>query len=389
MTTPVIIDSLVNAMGLAGVLALILALRRRDAPGGMRWRWTLALGLVAVMYASRGLEWLGGGSGFAAVTMAAAAVIPLAILLVVEGLIRRHAPLSVKLLVLTGVVAVLVVIASAAPWAGKALGIHIGIGMALAVATALAGMRGIDRAELRTIAALAACQVALIPAALSDFREFWPDMPARLSPLAVMLFGWVGLTIGSWSVGQRMAWLGFLSGVAALSALGLAQVSDHTSWLQIAVVILSTLMLVTICAEAITRPDAGLKLRRALVAAAPGDRDALVQALTASPIFGNGVMLSQADLADLDPAALHALFVRYPMLSRRDAPWGLARDAILADAIGALLDTHAATHLLIVESAPLALLAVNLPALSASDAVETDLALVQRLLRAAHRKDRP
>ncbi len=389
MTTSVVIDSLINAIGLAGVLALILALRRRDAPGGMRWRWTLALGLVAVMYASRGLEWLGAGTGFAAVTMAAAAVIPLAVLLVVEGLIRRHAPLIVKLLVLTGMVAVLIVIASAAPWAGKALGVHIGIGMALAVATALAGMRGIDRAELRTVAALAVCQVALIPAALSDFREFWPDLPARLSPLAVMFFGWVGLTIGSWSIAQRMAWLGFLMVVAALSGVALAHISVQASWLQIAIVVLSTLMLVTICAEAITRPDAGLKLRRALVAAPPGDRDALVQALTASPIFGNGVMLSQADLADLDPDAVRALFDRYPMLGRRDAPWGMARDAILAEAISALLDTHTATHLLMVEPAPLALLAVNLPALSASDAVETDLALVQRLLRAAHRKEHP
>ncbi len=389
MTTSLVIDSLINAMGLAGVLALILALRRRDAPGGMRWRWTLALGLVAVMYASRGLEWLGAGTGFAAVTMAAAAVIPLAVLLVVEGLIRRHAPLIVKLLVLTGMVAVLIVIASAAPWAGKALGVHIGIGMALAVATALAGMRGIDRAELRTVAALAVCQVALIPAALSDFREFWPDLPARLSPLAVMFFGWVGLTIGSWSIAQRMAWLGFLMVVAALSGVGLAHISVQASWLQIAIVVLSTLMLVTICAEAITRPDAGLKLRHALVSAPPGDRDALVQTLTASPIFGNGVMLSQADLPDLDPDAVRALFDRYPMLSRRDAPWGMARDAILAEAISALLDTHTATHLLIVEPAPLALLAVNLPALSASDAAETDLALVQRLLRAAHRKEHP
>lgn len=388
MTTAAIIDSLVNAMGLAGVLALILALRRRDAPGAMRWRWTLALGLVAVMYASRGLEWLGAGRGFIQVAMVAAASIPLAVLLVVEGLIRRHAPLIVKLLVLAGTLAMMIAIWAGVPWAATALGAHVAIGIALGVATALAGMRGLDRAEMRTVVALALCQIALIPAALSDFRDLWPEMPARLSPLAVMLFGWVGLTIGAWSIGQRLAWLSFLAGVALLVGAGLNAVGTDAGTLQIAAVMMSALMLVSICTEALARPDAGLKLRRKLVSIPAGDRDALVQALTASQVFGSGVTLSEADFEGLDPGAIHALFVRYPMLSRRDAPWGLARDDIVADAMVATLQANAATHLLLVDSAPLALLAVNLPALSASEGIETDLAFVQRLLSAAHGGER-
>ena len=48
MTAEAITDSLVNALGLAGVLALMLGVRSRDAQGGMRWRWTFALGLVAL-----------------------------------------------------------------------------------------------------------------------------------------------------------------------------------------------------------------------------------------------------------------------------------------------------------------------------------------------------
>lgn len=389
MTTAAIIDSLVNAMGLAGVLALILALRRRDAPGAMRWRWTLALGLVALIYGSRGLEWLSGQTGFVYVAMTAAAAIPLAVLLVVEGLIRRHAPLIVKLLVVAGTLATIVAMASGARWVDKALGAHVGIGMALGVATALGGMRGLDRAERRTVIALALCQIALIPAALSDFHDLWPDMPARLSPLSVMLFGWVGLTIGAWSIGQRLGWLAFLAIVAGLTGIGLDAAGADTSALQMAVVVMSALMLVSICAEAIARPDAGLKLRRALVAIPPGDRDALIQALTASPIFGSGVILSEADLEAIDPDALRAIFARYPVLGRRDAPWGCVPGAILPDAILALLDASTATHLLMVDPAPLALLAINLPALSASDAIETDLAFVQRLLGATHGRGLP
>lgn len=389
MTTDTIIDSLVNAMGLAGVLALIVALRHRNAPGGMRWRWTIALGLVAVIYASRGLQWLSAEQGFTTAAMVAAGAIPLAALLVVEGLIRRHAPPVVKLLVLADTVVAMTLLASGAAWATPILGAHIGIGLALGVVTALVGMRGLDHAETRAVIALALCQIALIPAALSDYHDLLPEAPTRLSPLAILLFGWVGLTIGAWGVAQRLIWLAFLAAVAALTGIGLSAAGAEASWIQIGAVVMSALMLVTICTEAIARPDAGLKLRQALVSIPAGDPDALVQALSTSEIFGGSVILSESDLEAVEPDAMRSLFAQQAVLSRRKAPWNLARGDIAADAIVAILDANAATHLLMVNQAPLALLAINLPALSASDAVEIDLAFVQRLLSAAHGKVEP
>ncbi|WP_343519685.1 hypothetical protein [Sphingomonas sp.] len=387
MTAAAIADSLVNALGLAGVLALMLAVRRRDAQGAMRWRWTLALGLVAVMYASRGLFWHGAGAGFNTVTAVAAAMIPLAVLLLVEGLIRRHAPLAVKLLVLAGTVAVLIASLAGERWATLALGAHIALGMTLCVATALAGLRGLDRAERRAVIALALCQVALIPAALTDFRELPLDMPARLSPLAVMLLGWVGLTIGAWRVRERIVWLAFLAAIAALAGAGLSAGGTGLSGTQAALVVLAALLLVTISAEAVTSQDAGLALRRALVATPPGSREALLQAITASETLGAGAILSGALIEAAEPEALAALVAVHPVLRRRDAPWGMARDAILAEAVTALFETHNATHLLVLRDAPLELLAINLPGLSADPSAETDLALAQRLLAATSRRD--
>ncbi|WP_423603744.1 hypothetical protein [Sphingomonas sp. MS122] len=389
MSAEAITDSLVNALGLAGVLALILAVRRRDAPGAMRWRWTLALGLVGVMYASRGLFWIGAGAGFNAVTAIAAAMIPLAVLLLVEGLIRRHAPLIVKLLILAGTVAVLVASLTGASRATLALGAHIGLGMTLGVATALAGLRGLDRGERRAVVALALCQVALIPAALTDFRELPLDMPARLSPLAVMLLGWVGLTIGAWRVGERIAWFFFLVVIAALAGAGLAAGTSGLSAMQTSLVILAALLLVTISAEAVASRDAGLALRRALAATPPGDREALLQAITASETLGSGTILSGGLLDVADPDALAALAAAHPVLRRRDAPWGMARDEMLAEAVAALFETHNATHLLALRQSPLELLAINLPGLSADLSAETDLALAQRLLAATAGKGHP
>ncbi|MCW4461024.1 hypothetical protein OK349_04840 [Sphingomonas sp. BT-65] len=388
MTAEAITDSLVNALGLAGVLALMLAVRRRDAQGAMRWRWTLALGLVAVMYASRGLFWAGAGAGFNTVTAIAAAGIPLAVLLLVEGLIRRHAPLGVKLLILAGTIAVLVASLANARWATLALGAHIGLGMTLGVVTALAGLRGLDRAERRAVIALALCQVALIPAALTDFRELPLDMPARLSPLAVMLLGWVGLTIGAWRVSERIAWLVFLAAVAALAGVGLASGASGLSGVQSGLVVLAALLLVTISAEAVASQDAGLALRRALAATPPGNREALLQAITASETLGSGTILSDALLDVADADALATLVTEHPVLRRRDAPWGMARDEMLAEAVAALFETHNATHLLALCQSPLELLAINLPGLSADLSAETDLALAQRLLAATAGKGR-
>jgi hypothetical protein len=381
MSADLIIDSLVDAIGLAGALALIAALRRRDSDAAMRWRWTLALGLVSAMYLCRGVYWLSGVRGFDTATAIAAAGIPLAVLLVVEGLIRRHAPLAAKLIVLAGTVAVVVLIASHGFGRGTvttAVGMHVGLGLTIGMAVALAGMRGLDAAERRLIAALTACLLILIPAALTDFRDFLPGTPARLSPLAVLFFGWVGLTIGNWRIPQRLGWVMLLGAVSALVGFGLAQAGAGASAVQISVVVLSALMLVTICAEAIARVDGGLALRRALIAAPPGDREALLLALTSSPTVGNGALLSAADLDD--PAAVEKLAAEYPVLRLRDAPWGLARDDIAAEGTAALFETHNATHLLTIQHVPLVLLAVNQPALASGEAAEADLALAQRLL---------
>jgi hypothetical protein len=383
MTANAVTDSLINALGLAGVIALMIAVRRRDALGAMRWRWTLALGLLAAMYASRGLFWLGAGSGFNMLTAVAAAGIPLAVLFVVEGLIRRHAPLAVKLLVLGGTIAALAAALADIRWVTPVLGAHIGIGMTIAVAIALAGLRGLDRAEVRAVIALALCQIALVPAALTDFRELLPDTPARMSPLAVMLLGWVGLTIGAWRVGERIGWLAFLVAIAALAGAGLASAGASLSAVQIGLVVLAALLLVTIGADAVAVQDAGLKLRRALASAPAGDRDALLQTITASETLGNGAILSHDHLEGVDIAAATALAAAYPVLRRRDAPWGMAADDIRAEAIAAIFETHNATHLLTLRETPLAWLAINLPGLSANVSAETDLALAQRLLAAA------
>ena len=248
------------------------------------------------------------------------------------------------------------------------------------------GMRGLDPAERRMIAALVACQILLIPAALSDFRDFFPATPARLSPLAVMILGWVGLTIGAWRVPERIGWMALLAGVSALAGFGLAATGTSASWLQIAIVLLAALMLVTICGEAVTRTDGGLALRRALAIAAPGDRDALLLALTSSETVGGGAILTGPSLEAVEADTLRALAEANPVLRRRDAPWGRATTDIATEGLIALFETWNATHLLAINRDPLALLAINLPPLVADEAAETDLALVQRLIALTPRK---
>jgi hypothetical protein len=385
VSAPLILDSLVNLFGLLGVTVTIFAIRRRDAGGGMRGRWSVALGLVVALYLFRGLYWITEWAIFDALTVAAVLPVPLAALLLVEGLVRRHSPPAVKWLVLTSsIVAALLAIAWPRPAElAIVLGTHVGLGLGLCGVVAMRGRDGLAPAERRTLTALALCLLPLLPAVLSDFRQWFPETPLRFSPLALLVLAWAGLGSAGSSRAERMGALLITAAIAAVVGSGLAAAAPELDPLAASGVVMSALLLLLITGEALLSPMRETSLRRVLASAPSGDRGALLSALREDPLIGSGVLLTPSDLCDHDPHGMIALFGDWPLLRLSDAPWGRADTDQVAQSAAALFEAHAATHLLAVDREAPTLLALTLPSISAREEIETDLAIAAQMIMRA------
>ncbi len=381
MSHLLLIDSLINLFGLIGLVATILTLRRRGAAGPMRVRWSFAIGLIAALYLFRGLFWITGAPLFDDLTIVAALLVPIGALILAEGLVRRHAPLAVKLLVTGGAAAVAVYLAMAGDDPAVALGTYVGASLVLIGTTCSFAMNGLAPAERRAIGALALCLLLLVPAALSDFRTLFPETPARLSPLALLIFVWVGLNSGTMSRSQRIAELTLLVAIAAVAGIGLATASSGLDAFAASAVILTVMLLHSVCGRLREAGGEDGSLRRRLVAAPPDGREELLTALAQDPLIGGGVLLNEASLGDYDVPGLRALVAHHPVLRLRDAPWGLAPSDLSVESARALFEAHNASHLLLIDDQPLSVLALAFPSIAAGEDLEADVALVQRVIR--------
>jgi hypothetical protein len=88
-------------------------------------------------------------------------------------------------------------------------------------------------------------------------------------------------------------------------------------------------------------------------------------------------------LAEFDPPILSAALQDCSVLRRSDHPWRWALSSPQAERLSALMASHAATHLIVMQSDPLDLLLIAVPVVSADPATETALLLMRRILSAS------
>ena len=102
MTSGVIADSIVNLCGAIGLAVAMATFYRRDPKSPLTRRLLLALGVIAILFLDRGLAWWSGSVLLDRLSVIPAALIPLGALIVTEGILRRHAPRAVKIAALGG-----------------------------------------------------------------------------------------------------------------------------------------------------------------------------------------------------------------------------------------------------------------------------------------------
>ncbi|MFC5418198.1 hypothetical protein ACFPOB_01335 [Bosea eneae] len=391
-------DSIVDICGALGLAVAMLTLRRRDPRGALTTRFLVAMGLVAALFLLRGLSWWSGSVLLERLALSCAALFPLGALIVTEGMLRRHAPRAGKIAVLAG--SGLLVLGSLVGLADHPWAYDLALAGFQFLTVAFCGVllfrrdpASLTEAENTSVWRLGLCAFLILPFALSDFRGLMPDMPVRLGGVGALLLVSIVLVTGGAAPTRRQGFylLGLRVSAALLLGVAAAHVNpgaDLAHGVRLCAVTLAGVLAIALSVDA---------LSSSFDAAAPGvlgslarsraeTREALIAQLAGHPLFSNAHRLSEAELADYDPAILKPALREIGVLhaSGRNWPWPPADPA--AERLAALMAAHSASHLLVLGEEPLDLLLVTVPVVSADPATETALVLVRRLLASAPSK---
>jgi hypothetical protein len=383
---PALTNLFLSLAALTGLVLLHGVITARGALDPINRRFLFGLRVTILLFAARALLVLTGVSAFGPLILLAASLIPLAVIILTEGLLRRHAPSPIKWLAGTGTV----VFAIVALWPGTAgdparlyslLAFQIA-GLSAAGSMVLTRDRtSLSAAENRAVGRLGLSLILLIPLAAADFLGDKIDLPIQVSGLAVLFLCWLAVSLGR----QEAQHLGALSGLAiilaaAATASGLLLFlwsADHDAAIMAAAIVTAAMLTAAVAsdARALRTEERSLSLLRTL--AEPGtDALTFLRSLQSHPLVDGAVFIEGPALTDLNPAVLTVIFTADPVLRRADSPPVHAEEA---DHLAHLFARYDATHLFLVRTTPLLLVALSMPAVMASPRAELELRAVQRM----------
>ena len=392
MTSGVIADSIVNLCGAIGLTVAMMTLHRRDARSPLTRRLLLALGVIATLFFVRGAAWWSGNALLDRISLIPAALIPFGALIVTEGILRRHAPRQVKIVIVLG-------------------GIGLGLGGAFGlerfatlyfVLLSLFQLAGFatcgwllarrDRTTLmasenRSIGRLAVGALIIIPFIATDFQVLAPDIPVRLGALGALLVVTAILIAGGGAETRRQALLMTALRLSSSALLGAAAAFvspdvDGAQIIRFGAIAISGVLTIGLMVDAL-RAYFESQVPGVLdsVAASPArTRDQLIAELARHPIFESARRYRENELAAYDPPMLRDFLSTRRVLRRAEAPWGLTSSDPAVERAVSLMAANSATHLIILSHDPIDVIVLAVPVISADPATETALALVRRLL---------
>jgi hypothetical protein len=227
MTSGVIADSIVNLCGAIGLCVAMFTLYRRDAKSPLTRRLLLAFGVIALLFFLRGAAWWSGNALLDRISLIPAALVPLGALIVTEGILRRHAPRQLKSVIVVGGIVL---------GLGGALGLErfttlysllLSLFQLAGFATCGLLLATRDRTTLmasenRSIGRLAVGALIVIPFIATDFQVLAPDIPVRLGALGALLVVTAILIAGGGAETRRQALLMTALRLSSSALLGAA-----------------------------------------------------------------------------------------------------------------------------------------------------------------------
>ena len=239
----------------------------------------------------------------------------------------------------------------------------------------------LSTSENRAVGRLGFSLILLIPLAAADFLSDVIGIPIQISGLGVLFLCWLSISLGRQEAGHRGALTGFAvvvgaAGVAA-TLLAIETGMDRDGIIMTLAVVLAAMLAASIYneARALRSEEQSLSLLRQL-AGSETDVTTYLRSLQGHPMVAGAAFIDGAGLADLDPTVLCHIFTTTPVLRRADPPFTTGAEG---DHITHLFSRFDATHILLVRSDPLWLVALSMPTIMASDRAELELQAVQRM----------
>ena len=366
MTGPLIADCLISLLAALALLSLRVRLRQTAISRRLRTTLRLAMLIWSLLYLLRIPAWLTESVFAGRLVLVAASLIPLALLLVAEAAMRRHAPARVKygLLVLTPafVGGALVLPVSAFPQYLPAL---LAFQLAALVEGALMLWRvppSHGREERRVLRLFAGIVVVALPLVITDFAFVGAHLPIRMSALVMLAGTWLAIASSTWVTTPRRAVLG-LAGFVALAlaggtALGLASGPLTFNSLLVPTATILAILLFAAATAGVIRLSRGEVADQLVVLLSRPHSAFTIDAIMKTLATFNPRLLTKSDLAESDPPRLAELLTPEPV-------WPLPGDQVdpdRSDELGDLARANGCSHFLALQTSPPELLALTLSA---------------------------
>lgn len=392
----IITQLFLSCAALVGLFVLQSVLARRDPWDPINRRFLFGLRITMVLFVGRVLMIVTGIDAFRILILFAAAIIPLAVLILTEGLLRRHAPPLIKIVIGGG--ALLFALSSLwysdsidPPRLFALLGFQL-LGFLLSGWLVLTREKvSLSSRENEMVVRLGLSLILFIPLSVGDFLLLYINLPIQFSALGVLILCWLAVGLGRVHIGHKATLTNLAVMIVAAVIVGgmiafFAELGRNGYLLTIAA-IMTTLFVVAILndARALRLEEQSLGLLYHLADAKTDDPMIFLQELQDHPLVEGAVVINTQDLADLQDDVLDLIFDHAPVL-RRTAPPQLGH--VADDHIAYLFERYSATHVMLAMHAPRTLVALSMPSLSASPSAELELMVVQRMSALMSKRER-
>ncbi|MDJ0613925.1 MAG: hypothetical protein QNJ29_09615 [Rhizobiaceae bacterium] len=383
----IIPDSFVSLAAVFGLLILSYTLRESGSNIDLNKRFQFAIRCVAAMLLSRVLWWTTDVAFFDGVTILAAGLIPLAILILCEGLLQRHASKGLKLFTSGGAALFFMLAFFPSSLADPArmivlLVFQSAVFIAIGYLVIYRDKTSLSIVENKTIERLGLSLLLILPFTASDFRTEYFEMPVRLSGIAILFMCWLAMSLRRNNLTHMEIVRSFVllvaSALAASLAISWLAALDAFAFVQVAAIVVSATMLASIYNEGKTaqRDTQRDTLLHYLANQEAKNATEFLIGFQKHPLVAGALILKGDDLSDFDADFL-ACFDDKPI--RKSAELSVSNPSKQDEQLAWFFEKYNASHIMLASRAPMIVVALNLPTMASSPGAEVELLAVQRM----------
>lgn len=390
-------NSIVTASALIGLLVVVRYILLTASKTPQRKLFCFTLINLSILMASRVLFWNTDLSLFNFTALVSASLIPITAIMLIEGLLRRHAPKCIKIFILfgTGIFIISTMFQQISSTQSYFIGLLCFQVIGFLIVAWLIYSRKRDTlsfAENGAIERLALSLIFILPFIITDFNFTGFLWPVKMSGLAILMLCWLSLNLARTHLDKKLLLLAFFYivffGIGAGLIISLQTNMDTTQAVQTISIILSFFILTAVLRDYLTlRAESQYKSLLEYLSKAPLQSfDEFMVGLESNVLTQECLILRADDLQEYDLRALNNALMQKPFYCIDDLNTSVEDDNIEDSQIRSLFEANQATHIVLASDKPFVIIALNQPNLT-SEYVDKELKTTFNLARIIAERD--